>query len=72
MPWIDELWVKNPWISRLRKASWSAMGDFAVTRQNERMKLMNNPSEEAKNLNDRDFLSRFIEAMAKDKSVPQW
>ncbi|KAF7183368.1 hypothetical protein CNMCM7691_003567 [Aspergillus felis] len=72
MPWIDELWVKNPWISRMRKASWSAMGDFAVTRQNERMNLMNNPSGEAKNLNDRDFLSRFIEAMAKDKSVPQW
>ncbi|KAL4915852.1 putative benzoate 4-monooxygenase cytochrome P450 [Aspergillus aurantiobrunneus] len=73
MPWIDELWVKNPWISKLRKASWSAMGDFAMTRQKERMMLMNT-GEKGKHLalNDRDFLSRFIAAMAKDTTVPQW
>ncbi|PLN86963.1 putative benzoate 4-monooxygenase cytochrome P450 [Aspergillus taichungensis] len=72
MPWIDSLWVKNPWISRLRKPSWSPMGDFTTARQTERMKLMNNPSAETTQVNDRDFLSRFIAAMGKDRSIPQW
>lgn len=74
MPWLDSLWVKNPWISMLRKPSWTPMGDFAMARQKERMSLMNSDYvlSEKEKANPRDFLSRFIEALAKDKNIPQW
>jgi hypothetical protein len=68
MPWIDTLWVKNPWISRLRAPSWSAMGDFAVKRQNERLAL----NEKSADVNSRDFLSRFIQQIEKDPTIPKW
>jgi hypothetical protein len=50
------------------------MGDFAIAQQKERMKLMNSDYvlSEKEKANPRDFLSRFIEALAKDKNIPQW
>lgn len=68
MPWIDKLWVKNALISRLRAARWSPMVDFAMKRQIERLSA----ADQGDDLNNRDFLSRFIAAMDKDPSIPKW
>ena len=68
MPWIDRLWVKNPILSRLRPAHYSPMVDFAIKRQEERLR----DPEVKSSANDRDFLSRFIESMEKDPSIPKW
>ncbi|KAG9244294.1 cytochrome P450 [Calycina marina] len=68
MPWLDYLWVKNPIISRLRPAGYSPMVSFALKRQQERLE----PLYIEKEVNNKDFLSRFIAAMEKDPSIPQW
>lgn len=68
MPWIDSLWVKNPWISRMRKPGWNAMAAFAMERQKERKEREANDDM----LNNRDFLSRFMAAREKDPSIPEW
>lgn len=44
------------------------MVDFAMKRQIERL----SGAGENGNLNNRDFLSRFIAAMEKDPSIPKW
>jgi len=44
------------------------MVSFAMKRQEERLHL---PTDEEK-ANNRDFLSRFLEAMEKDPSIPKW
>ncbi|KAF2753019.1 cytochrome P450 [Pseudovirgaria hyperparasitica] len=72
MPWIDRLWVKNPIVSMLRPAGWNAMGEFAVKRQTERLRAEEDVENNKGDLNSRDFLSRFIEQMKKDKSIPPW
>ena len=68
MPWLDKLWVKNSFISRLRPARWSPMVEFAIKRQVERLSAVGKD----KDLNQHDFLSRFITAMDKDPSIPKW
>jgi len=69
MPWLDILLKKNPIWSRLQPARTNPMVAFARQRMSERK----NAAEEAKlPLNNRDFLSRFIEAAAKEEQVPEW
>jgi cytochrome P450 len=68
MPWLDTLWVKNPIVSRLRKSGYSAMAAFAAARQKERADREANDQQ----LNNRDFLSRFMAARKKDPSIPEW
>lgn len=71
MPWLDRLWVKNPYISRLRPAGWNAMAAFAAARQQERAEIEKSGDPEAA-LNESDFLSRFLAAKRKDPSIPDW
>lgn len=68
MPWLDKLWAKNKFVSRLRPARWSPMVEFAMKRQVERLSAVG----KEEGLNQRDFLSRFIAAMDKDPSIPKW
>ena len=69
MPWLDMLLKKNPILSRLQPARTNPMVAFARARMSERQ----NAEVEAKlPLNNRDFLSRFIEAEAKEGDVPKW
>ena len=70
MPWLDQIWTKNKLVSLLKPARYSPMVDFAMTRQKERLgKVVEGGLDE---VNDKDFLSRFIQAMNKDSSIPQW
>lgn len=69
IPWVDRLWVKNHILSRIRPAKWSPMVRFAVKRQEERQGQI---SAGEGGYNDRDFLSRFLDAMQKDSSIPSW
>ncbi|OTA92375.1 hypothetical protein M434DRAFT_325550 [Hypoxylon sp. CO27-5] len=71
MPWLDSLWVKNTFVSRLRPAKWSPMVQFANKREEER-RAMSASEKEHSEANDRDFLSRFLAALGKDPSIPPW
>lgn len=69
MPWLDGLWNKNPVLARLWPSSTSPIVRFATARASERRDDFQ-PQEH--DVNNRDFLSRFIEAKAKDDQVPDW
>lgn len=69
MPWLDKFLKKNPLLSRLQPARTNPIVAFARARMSERQ----DAEGEAKlPLNNRDFLSRFIEAEAKERDVPDW
>ena len=68
MPWLDLLWTKNPIIQRLRKATPNPIVNFAVARAKEReIHMKGSPSEVPDN---KDFLSRFLDVIQKDKQIP--
>lgn len=69
MPWLDRLWKKNTIRSYLRSEPTLPAVNFAMERMAERKGQ--DPKEENL-LNSRDFLSRFIEAKAKDEKIPDW
>lgn len=71
MPWLDSLWVKNKLVSRPRPAKWSPMVQFANKREEER-RAASAPEKEYSQVNNRDFLSRFMAALEKDPSIPSW
>ncbi|KAK4498262.1 hypothetical protein PRZ48_010919 [Zasmidium cellare] len=66
---VDRIWTKNKLVSMLKPANYSPMVDFAMTRQKERLEKNEVADDD---VNDKDFLSRFIQAMKKDPSIPQW
>ena len=68
MPWLDRFWKKNTVLSYLRPQPTNPGVTFAMERIAERRGQ--DPKEER--LNRRDFLSRFIEAKAKDPQLPDW
>ncbi|MCJ1257609.1 hypothetical protein MMC24_005435 [Lignoscripta atroalba] len=72
MPWLDSLWTKNPIFSRLRPSSTNSIVAFTLARMAEKQEVLQKPSEEQPQANSRDFLSRFMEAKAKDPSSPPW
>jgi len=69
MPWLDILLKKTPIGSRLQPARTNPMVAFARQGMSERK----DAAEEAKLLlNNRDFLSRFIEGAAKEELLSEW
>lgn len=72
MPWVDWLWGKNPILQRLQSVKVNPIIAFADARAKERLSVSEEFAEEDPELNSRDFLSRFIEALAKDKEIPRW
>ncbi|KAF2135595.1 uncharacterized protein K452DRAFT_293104 [Aplosporella prunicola CBS 121167] len=71
MPWIDRFWNKNPLLVRFWPSTASPIMAFARQRVLERQ-AAEKDWDEASETNPRDFLSRFVEAQAKDSSVPDW
>lgn len=71
MPWIDKSWNKNPILAYLRPSTASPILKFAMTRAKARQGMEKEWATEDE-VNDRDMLSRFVEAQAKDPDVPSW
>ncbi|KAI9688878.1 MAG: hypothetical protein M1822_001235 [Bathelium mastoideum] len=69
MPWLDKIWVKNKFVSRLKPARYSPMVDFASKQQEKRLEKS---GLENGSLNEKDFLARFIDCQQKDPSLPKW
>ena len=67
--WVDKLWNKNRMLAWLWPPPTSPIVRFATERADERK--AKSPMEDS-DLNNRDFLSRFIEAKSKDDKVPDW
>ena len=67
--WVDKFWNKNRILAWLWPPPTSPIVRFATERANERK--AKSPVEDSE-LNNRDFLSRFIEAKSKDDKVPDW
>lgn len=78
MPWLDKIWVKNPFVSRLLPAKNSPVVMFALARAQERIaekQVLGSGSGDAaasSGYNSKDFMSRFLAARAKDPSIPEW
>nr|Q0CRQ3.2 RecName: Full=Cytochrome P450 monooxygenase ATEG_03631; AltName: Full=Azasperpyranone A biosynthesis cluster A protein ATEG_03631 [Aspergillus terreus NIH2624] len=72
MPWLDKLWTNNP-IQRWRRGGGASPGAaFAMARVEERRELQRTTNKNDWHFNTRDFLSRFMEAEAKDPSIPPY
>ena len=69
VPWVDKLWNKNRVLAWFWPPPTSAIVRFATERAGERS---NKSPLEDSDLNNRDFLSRFIEAKSKDDKIPEW
>ncbi|KAJ5471015.1 Cytochrome P450, partial [Penicillium desertorum] len=74
MPWLDKIWVKNQFVSRLLPAKNSPVVMFALARAQERIaeKQGSDSPDAASSYNSKDFMSRFLAARAKDPSIPEW
>jgi hypothetical protein len=69
MPWLDYLFFKNPILHKVRKEKASPVVTFSMARANERLEELE--KNKGTTIKDRDFLSGFINAMAKDPSIPK-
>jgi len=69
MPWIDQLWAKNPVVRYLTPEKSSAVVEFALARARER-KSAEKSEKEGLEYNPRDFMSQFFDAKAKSASIP--
>jgi hypothetical protein len=71
MPWIDKFWNKNPLLAYFRPSTASPILKFAMTLAEERRAVEKEWNTDP-DINNRDFLSRFIEAQVNDPNVPPW
>ncbi|KAI0024608.1 cytochrome P450 [Xylariomycetidae sp. FL0641] len=71
MPWLDRLWVKNSYLSRLLPEKNNPVVAFALARAHERGNIHDEKTG-AQAYNAKDFMSRFLEARVKDPSIPEW
>lgn len=72
MSWLDKVWTKNTFLSRMLPAKTSPVVALAVARARERTEKIGDEEKSAILQNSRDFMSRFIEVRAKDPSIPEW
>ncbi|MDI1486708.1 MAG: hypothetical protein OHK93_005968 [Ramalina farinacea] len=87
IPWVDRLWAKNPVLQRFQRVRMNPIVGFGLARIAERRAVVAaakakakagddggvvDAKEENEGTKSRDFLSRFIEAMEKDGSLPPW
>ncbi|KAL1962133.1 hypothetical protein VTN77DRAFT_537 [Rasamsonia byssochlamydoides] len=74
IPWLDQLWYKNPWIAMWRRTTGFSIlkivGEFIQERQQQ--VKQNGGLKEEEQLSHRDMLSRFMEIQATNDSVPPW
>ncbi|RDW93185.1 cytochrome P450 [Aspergillus mulundensis] len=70
MPWLDRVWLNNP-IQRWRRGGGASPGAaFAMACVEERRQKTTDKNDWG--FNTRDFLSRFMEIEAKDRTVPPY
>ncbi|KAF6218600.1 hypothetical protein HO133_005951 [Letharia lupina] len=72
IPWVDRLWAKNPIFQRLKAVRMNPIAGFGLARIAERKSAPDTSDNKESSTNSRDFLSRFLEAQAKDKTIPPW
>lgn len=83
IPWVDRLWAKNPILQRLQRVRMNPIVGFGLARIAERRAAVAakagddgvvhaKEGREEGGMRSRDFLSRFLEAMEKDGSLPPW
>ncbi|KKY30492.1 putative pisatin demethylase [Diaporthe ampelina] len=76
IPWIEKFWAKNPIVSRLSPTKTAPLITFALARARERTSATadgDKSSDASSQYNSRDFISRFLEARAKDPArIPEW
>ncbi|KAL8829343.1 MAG: hypothetical protein Q9191_002072 [Dirinaria sp. TL-2023a] len=70
MPWLDLVWTKNPIKQRLRRAKPNPIVAFATARAQERQSQMEKAPSAKQAVENKDFLSRFLEVIQKDKQIP--
>ena len=71
MPWIDTRLRLGPILSWVFKQPNSPQMEFQFKRMGERQALAEN-HQEGPGVNERDLLSRFMEAQASDSTLPPW
>ncbi|KAK1835327.1 putative cytochrome P450 pisatin demethylase-like protein [Podospora conica] len=69
VPWIDQLWAKNPLVRLLTPEKSSAVVEFALARARER-KAAQESEKVGMEYNSRDFMSRFFDVKAKGDNIP--
>lgn len=69
VPWIDQLWAKNPLVRYLTPEKSSPVVEFALARARER-KVARESDKVGPEYNSRDFMSRFFDLQAKSASIP--
>ncbi|KAH8755726.1 cytochrome P450 [Diaporthe sp. PMI_573] len=74
IPWMEKFWAKNPIVSRLSPTKTFPLITFALARAKERTSASSDEkSSVSAQYNSRDFISRFLEARAKDPArIPEW
>lgn len=80
MPWLDLLWLKNPYINKRLPKKGSPIVAFALDRMRERAGARSDDdTEKAKSTagpasrdSSRDFLSQFMEIKASNADIPDW
>ena len=65
MPWLDFLWKRNPLLPHWTKVNLIVA--FGVARIKERQ---GRNEKDTADVNNRDFLSRFMEAKSRDPQIP--
>lgn len=70
MPWLDRYWTNNPIRRYMRGKGISPGAAFAMARVQERRQLMQTEGKNDWDRDTRDFLSRFLEIEANDKTLP--
>lgn len=74
IPWVDSLWAKNPILQYLKCVSANPVVAFGVERARERQQQIGAKDDAItdNHLNNPDFLSKFLNAMKKDPSIPSF
>jgi hypothetical protein len=70
MPWIDKYLYKNEIAAYFNPPTSSPVLKYAAERVRERQEA--GESWDGPEVNNRDFLSRFMEAQTKDPECPEW
>ena len=74
IPWFDKFWHKNRFMAKLRSSSGNSIVKIAADNTNERLQRKREKliSDDEKDVNERDFLSRFIEIQERTENIPPW
>lgn len=74
VPWVDKLWHKNSFVAMWKQQTGSPILKVVADRINERQQKVEDDTKAKKNkeINDRDFLSRFLDIQSTNPSVPPW